>query len=880
MPGRIYDPKGNTVIVEYNDEYDQSMIDSITAYWETKYPNATLISPASAQYNCYGYTFWVSEGGEKCWIDYPNWQQFINDGSYVSVSSQADGEKVVYPNGDNSAVTTSTNNVFISKWADGPLMEHAYDYCPFDASDLAYYKRYDLVVGVEDYIFVYAGPATITQNSESIYSYNFVDEYPHGDYLVNSSSSLLIEHGEGEYVAATSVAYPGAPGYEAIFEVRTLPYGYYWLRDASGNVKGQVKVEGTDEEGYDHTTYYDIAMTGVPKNTTSGSLSHDETWGNQNVLTGSVTVPSGITLTILPNSTVEFPSGASLTVSGSLIAIGTHVSPIKFTSTGSTSPGAWGSIVLNGSGANGSTIAYANIQYGTGMDIINANNATIQNCNITNTLQGINFSGSTGSAIGNHVSNASSRGMMNNGYDGIIVQNGSNVTCNQNTVKRTNGNYWNAAGILYNGGSNGSIWQNDVNGWQWGVYANSSSSPIFRNENNIGRNNRITNCQTGVEADNNSNPTICIPAVSGASGCYSGNSIYGNSYCNVNNTTAIKLYAEVTYWGSSTKFYGNVDYTNSLSTDPWSGIPLPSVQSAPDKGGVKAGNVLASIAQSEGVNDPAGADVVTAGGAPALTDSLVIGMDLLDQHKNGDAKDFFLAYLNRHPDDQAGYVDLYNCADSATTPVIIQYFKSLPIQAAKDHKLLLSYLYLKQGDTKSATQNNNSIISANANTALALRAKLNNFFIALYNDDDPRTASSILGDVVSKKGLLTPIDLSLAENALATYVDPKTGEMPDANYGSQQSTAGAQQMPDGLSENYPNPFNPSTNIGYNLSRSGHVTLKVYDILGREVTTLVNENESAGYHTAVFDASRLASGVYLYRLTAPGITQVKKMVVTK
>jgi len=80
--------------------------------------------------------------------------------------------------------------------------------------------------------------------------------------------------------------------------------------------------------------------------------------------------------------------------------------------------------------------------------------------------------------------------------------------------------------------------------------------------------------------------------------------------------------------------------------------------------------------------------------------------------------------------------------------------------------------------------------------------------------------------------------------------------------------------------NYPNPFNPSTKISYQLAKSGYVTLKVYDILGREVATLVNENQIEGVHSAVFDASRLASGVYLYRLTAPGINQVKKMLLTK
>ena len=68
-----------------------------------------------------------------------------------------------------------------------------------------------------------------------------------------------------------------------------------------------------------------------------------------------------------------------------------------------------------------------------------------------------------------------------------------------------------------------------------------------------------------------------------------------------------------------------------------------------------------------------------------------------------------------------------------------------------------------------------------------------------------------------------------------------------------------------LQQNYPNPFNPTTIIEFELPKNAKVVLKVYDLLGREVRVLVDEKVEAGFHTAKFDASRLASGVYLTRM---------------
>ena len=84
-----------------------------------------------------------------------------------------------------------------------------------------------------------------------------------------------------------------------------------------------------------------------------------------------------------------------------------------------------------------------------------------------------------------------------------------------------------------------------------------------------------------------------------------------------------------------------------------------------------------------------------------------------------------------------------------------------------------------------------------------------------------------------------------------------------------------------LSQNYPNPFNPSTKIDFALRNSGKVTLRVYDVLGREVATLVDGYKPAGHHSVTFNAGNLPSGVYIYTLDAPeGTHLTKKMILMK
>ena len=96
-----------------------------------------------------------------------------------------------------------------------------------------------------------------------------------------------------------------------------------------------------------------------------------------------------------------------------------------------------------------------------------------------------------------------------------------------------------------------------------------------------------------------------------------------------------------------------------------------------------------------------------------------------------------------------------------------------------------------------------------------------------------------------------------------------------------KSGKGAGQTNDyKLYQNYPNPFNPSTVVGFKLNQSGYVSLKVYNLVGNVVATLIGEYKQAGNYEVEFDASNLTAGVYLYKLQINDFSSVKRMTLIK
>ncbi|MDR3609708.1 MAG: T9SS type A sorting domain-containing protein [Ignavibacteriaceae bacterium] len=125
--------------------------------------------------------------------------------------------------------------------------------------------------------------------------------------------------------------------------------------------------------------------------------------------------------------------------------------------------------------------------------------------------------------------------------------------------------------------------------------------------------------------------------------------------------------------------------------------------------------------------------------------------------------------------------------------------------------------------------------------------------------------------------LMKDASKSVADLIYTAWVDAGS---PDPNAVSAVNSKQLSSSSFTLSQNYPNPFNPATSINYSIARKGNVTLKVFDLMGREVAVLVNGEKESGNYQANFDASKLSSGIYFYELRTDGFVQSKKMLLMK
>ncbi|MGD8782594.1 MAG: T9SS type A sorting domain-containing protein [Ignavibacteria bacterium] len=168
--------------------------------------------------------------------------------------------------------------------------------------------------------------------------------------------------------------------------------------------------------------------------------------------------------------------------------------------------------------------------------------------------------------------------------------------------------------------------------------------------------------------------------------------------------------------------------------------------------------------------------------------------------------------------------------------------------------------------------------------------------ILSYGEEDSKTFNeNLVCESLISKGYIHEFSLNNPDDAIEDYskvlsnypenIFAKYAKIQLKNLGIEsEETPGSENLSNESSElsieNYPNPFNPATIISYTLPEEGRVSIKIYDILGREVETIVNEIRTAGTHSVEFNASHLPSGVYLYRIETSRGMLTKKMLLLK
>lgn len=556
-------------------------------------------------------------------------------------------------------------------------------------------------------------------------------------------------------------------------------------------------------------------------------------------------VKSGSTVNISSNSTIDIRNGGFVKVLGTLNA---NAGGIKFEFNSPNSNTQNGIKFLSGSAGTLAGCAIRNAYAGIlGDGVI----PSISNCTITGNTFGVylNNVGASSMQISDNI-------IMDNSSYGIYLYN-SSPSINRNKLFR-NGAY----GVYCYQSSNPGMIGNTITSTSTGVRCSHYSSPVMAGYYLSGNNVVANNSSVGIACDYYSNPIL--------GNRYGGlNSFFGNTYYNLEADYGCTINAESNWWGSyppdTTKILKNqssIDYTYYLSQDPNAGRQLGKI-----------------IAKNNAFGNP---------DAPIDSD-INNATDLQMQGKYNEAIALYENVIHKTKSVIRNFAlsMISECYKKLGKKNFLDYLDSniLPL-VSNDDALSVGLLELKnswlltEGQYDNALKNVQKIKSAYILNEQAFKhALFNEGYINLKflkNSDKAKEAFAQLAKQYANDPLVYDSKI-LVGQALGNTELNMTNR--DGNNGNKVSKINDAKNISLLS-NYPNPFNPSTTITYAIPRPALVNIKVYDIMGREVATLVNEFKNQGRYTITFEAGNLMSGVYLYRIQAGDYTAIKKMQVLK
>jgi len=585
----------------------------------------------------------------------------------------------------------------------------------------------------------------------------------------------------------------------------------------------------------------------------------DESWTGTINVSSNITVPKYRKLTISPAAHLKFYNNTGLIISGTLMAVGTSDQRIKFTSS-LLDPfkGAWDGIRFENNSSK-DLLTYCDIEYAKKGLYFNGSKANpqVQYCQVIDSDYGAYFY-SNRNAIFNYNT------LSNNTY-GIYLQNSSPTLLNVSAINNDNDGLF-----CYNSspkiGSIDTMFTNQSqfsDNLRYGICCTgpSGSHPtIYRNsrKNPNGGYVRIICNYDGLNTNNYSKPNLGSSSSSKGS-----NSIYNNSNRQIYNANKrYTLYARYNWWGSaegpaSNAFYGKVTAAPYLLYQPGEDFPVRTSPVVDEDPLDTPGELIqeAEVYLAEGMPDKA----------------LELFEKVITEYPKADEVQYALS----------GIVHCYN--DLGWNDMILPYLDDL----SNAHKLKkLGYLALAQSLP---------CLELDGEYQLALdRCKvLKNEY---KEDKDVYRFLPFQMGMIHKYGL-NEIDLALS--SFAEFIDdnPKDPlaavaaiEMQHLNAASPlfknqdfKPVVAESEVPRQftLYQNHPNPFNPETEIRYDIPTMAHVTLNIYNFLGQKICTLVDEQQQAGYHNVHWDGRNaygvaVASGVYLYVLNTNNFSSMKKM----
>jgi subtilisin family serine protease len=592
------------------------------------------------------------------------------------------------------------------------------------------------------------------------------------------------------------------------------------------------------------------ALDAINHRTTNGTLPRDEIWYGTINLSGNVTVPTGVKLTILSGTVVNMGSSSIIASGGTINSENGVIGLAAFLKNGTTVERVYSSIqTACNAASNNYTVEIQNGTFTENISVTSKTNLTIKGRTVFQThLYG------TISAY-----NSSGLELSQFDCDGVYLNNCSDPELGITMVGSGSGTGLNTYNCSYM----------DIYGMMWN-FSNGFAPTL--SSGNIYANTEITENSTAINATQSSN-------------IYA----YYTKFCgsinyDLQSSSGAYILAYLCYYNNATpRVNRNGGYIDIGGTTDCSGLLKSSA------------NIVNSNKNTIQDNDP-----VLEEFKPVNKSFFDLSKKVKDDitangnfDKNKFSSDFtklidnYKAFINKNPNSILAKTSLTTSVHSYRRLEDNEGMKMFLQDIIADKKLagvsglakrfMIDY-YIQQKDFNTALNNANQIIdeqTANKSTesdkgliADVLFAKA---LILVYNLNQPAEAIKCLTSIIKDYPVDNYVDLAKHELSLMGYkVDNKEIE-------TKQKETVVQKLD---LNNYPNPFNPTTNISFSLPQRSNVKVVVYDALGREVTTLANSVYEAGKYSLQFNGSNLASGMYFYTLTTTQGTITKKMLLIK